>query len=209
MAGLRDDRGLIPLEDQLSPRTIPSSPPPGYSNAVGPSPPLQGSIDRSLLNQDLDDEDIDLEDELAVILATPSPDKSSSQKSSQMRTSPYRGHGTPKRHKRKSYSEEDFVPSSSESEFPALHKRPSRYARKNYGKAVPPSTPQGSARLRKFLDLRREDQDVPLSPPISSRTRSRFRDAERESEDELVFPSSPPIPSRTRSRFRDAERGRG
>lgn len=186
LADMRDDRNLVPLEEHLSPKTIPSSPPPGYSTAVGSSPPLHVPMDRRLLNHDLDEEDTDLEDELAAILATPSPDKSSN-KSSRMRTSPYRGRGTPKPHKRKSHSEEDFVPSSSESE--SRPQRRLRFVSKIRGKAVPPSTPQGSARLRKLSNLHQEDQEnVPSSPPISSRTRSRFGDAKKESEDELAFP---------------------
>lgn len=194
--GLRDSQISRPHEEPLSPKTIPSSPPPDYSTAVGSSPPLPVSF-----AEDIDDENTDLENYIAATLDTPSPDKSSSRKSTRMRTSPYRGRGTPKRHKRKSHSEEDFVPSSSESGSPSF-KRCSRCARNNHA-----STPRKLLWLKDLLELDQEDQHgVPSSPPISSRTRLRFRNAKRDNEDNLVNTSSPPISSRTRSRFRDAER---
>ncbi|TLD18799.1 hypothetical protein E2P81_ATG11709 [Venturia nashicola] len=173
--GLENSRIFKLFKEPLSPKTIPSSPPPGYTTETKLSPPLPASLAGNLVS-----EETDPKDKPAATLSTPSPDKSSSQKSKRTWTSPYRGRGAPKRHKRKSYSEEDFVPFHSDSKSPPSSTSFSQYMSKN---------------------------GVPPSPPISSRTRLRFRNAEKGNAHELAFPLSPPISSRTRSRFRDAERG--
>ncbi|RDI77620.1 hypothetical protein Vi05172_g12453 [Venturia inaequalis] len=161
--GLKDREIPRFFEEPLSPKTIPSS-----------SPPLPRPIDINLFN-----ENTSLKAKHAATPAIPVPDKSSSRKSKRTWTSPYRGRGTPKRHRRKSHGEEDFVTSPLESVFSMSNKRTIFYKRRN---------------------------DSPSSPPISSRTRLRFRDAEKGNVDGLALSSPSPISARTRARFRDVRR---